>query len=213
MRQRVATRAEIVEAWVRGWAASRGTSAPVAVPGGFLIEVGLPGHVARYVLAEYDRSAVHDLAASVTVPGTWIKVCADPAEVTLPAGWEIQPADHMMTGPLDPVAPVPPAPYSLRVAAEGDVTVAEVRAPDGEVAARGRLARSGGYGIPDQIRTEPAHRRRGLGGVVMRALTASAHSGGARTGVLVATLEGRALYETLGWTLRSLVTAAVYRPA
>ncbi|AZS73665.1 hypothetical protein DDE74_24345 [Streptomyces lydicus] len=58
------------------------------------------------------------------------------------------------------------------------------------------------------IGTEPAHQRRGLGRAVMAALAGRAVERGARQGVLVASPDGRALYEAMGWRLRSRVTAA-----
>ncbi|MFJ3954437.1 GNAT family N-acetyltransferase [Streptomyces libani] len=60
----------------------------------------------------------------------------------------------------------------------------------------------------DMIGTEPAHQRRGLGRAVMTALAGRAVERGARQGVLVASPDGRALYEAMGWRLRSPVTAA-----
>ncbi|MGW2009169.1 GNAT family N-acetyltransferase [Streptomyces nigrescens] len=60
----------------------------------------------------------------------------------------------------------------------------------------------------DMIGTEPAHQRRGLGRAVMAALAGRAVERGARQGVLVASPDGRALYEAMGWRLRSPVTAA-----
>ncbi|MEU8915735.1 GNAT family N-acetyltransferase [Streptomyces nigrescens] len=60
----------------------------------------------------------------------------------------------------------------------------------------------------DMIGTQPAHQRRGLGRAVMAALAGRAVERGARQGVLVASPDGRALYEAMGWRLRSPVTAA-----
>lgn len=50
----------------------------------------------------------------------------------------------------------------------------------------------------DQIITEPAHQRLGLGRIVMSALGSARRSAQSRQ-VLVATAEGRALYLNLGW--------------
>ncbi|WP_425554586.1 GNAT family N-acetyltransferase [Kribbella sancticallisti] len=78
----------------------------------------------------------------------------------------------------------------------------------GQMAARGQAALAGKYAVIDQVITEPAYRRRGLGTTVMQALAQAATSRGAATGVLVATADGRALYSRLGWRLASPVTAA-----
>lgn len=71
-------------------------------------------------------------------------------------------------------------------------------ASDGSWAARGQIALPGATAVADQIETSPAHRRRGLGRFVMRTLAHVAAEQGAETGILGATPEGRALYESLG---------------
>ncbi|GIG86379.1 GNAT family N-acetyltransferase [Plantactinospora endophytica] len=206
---------ELMTAWGRGWAVSRGTSAPVEVVGGFRIDVGLPGHRVRHVLHSYDAEALARLAGALTAPGNWIKASGDPAEfrAALPDGWTIDIAGYLMTVPFRAGAVEPPPGYALGVDIEpgSGVVVATVRDGAGERAASGRLAPAGKFGIVDQVETEPAHRRRGLGGVVMRTLGDRAVAGGLRTGILVATDDGRALYRSLGWVVRSDVSGA-YRP-
>ncbi|MGI5170010.1 GNAT family N-acetyltransferase [Spirillospora sp. CA-253888] len=206
---------EIVEMWARGWTVSRATSAPVAVPGGYRIDVGLPGHLTRYVLPRFEPAAVARLAARDAAPGTWLKICADPREVAdaLPPNWRVQDPEYLMTVPLRPGEVGAPNGYTLHLAEAEDVITAEIRDDTGRPAAAGRMARTGAYTVADQVRTDPAHRRRGLGSLVMKALGAHAAAAGARTGVLVATADGCALYRTLGWDLLSPVTAAVaHRP-
>jgi predicted GNAT family acetyltransferase len=61
----------------------------------------------------------------------------------------------------------------------------------------------------DQIITEEAHRRLGLGTVVMLNLDAVAEQAGATNRLLVATAAGRALYECLGWTVLAPWSTAV----
>ena len=57
----------------------------------------------------------------------------------------------------------------------------------------------GTVAVLDRIETDARFRRRGLGRRVVDALTAWARSEGARSGLLVASTDGRALYLTLGW--------------
>ena len=105
-----------------------------------------------------------------------------------------------------------PAGYSVEVddaaAATGRGHV-HVVAPDGTPAASGHVAMGERLAIYDRIVTEPAHQRRGLGRAVMHALQALARAHGRREGVLVATDQGRALYESLGWRLHSPWATAV----
>ncbi|KNC17271.1 hypothetical protein AC792_14390 [Arthrobacter sp. RIT-PI-e] len=70
---------------------------------------------------------------------------------------------------------------------------------DGEVAARGSVSVVGEYAVYDRIETEERFRRRGLGTFVMRALTAGVLEEDITTGLLMASADGRALYEFLGW--------------
>ncbi|MFC9996172.1 GNAT family N-acetyltransferase [Nocardia sp. NPDC127526] len=83
-----------------------------------------------------------------------------------------------------------------------------VRREDGAHAARGLVAVHGDTAVMDQVVTEPDHRRRGLGRVVMDELRTVAAAHGATTAVLVSTVEGRHLYRTLGWQVDSEMVAA-----
>ncbi|TDE09531.1 N-acetyltransferase [Jiangella asiatica] len=111
-------------------------------------------------------------------------------------------------------APEPPAGYDVALSGRDSVLVAEVVTDDGVadgLAAKGHLAISGDAGqdaVADRIFTLPRHRRRGLGSVVMGALTAAAAQRGARTGLLVASGEGRRLYERLGWRVETEMVVA-----
>lgn len=205
------TLAEAVRAWVTGWSVSRGAPAPVEVPGGHRIDVGLPGHMRRYVLPEADPAVLRDLVAAATEPGTWIKVCAPAGRVTpaLTPRWEVQDPEFMMSATLRPATATAPDGYTVRTVTADGVTEAEVRAADGSLAASGRTGRTGGVVVFDRIATDAAHRRRGLGSLVMRALGAAALERGAEHGVLVATREGLSLYGALGWDLRATVTPCV----
>jgi ribosomal protein S18 acetylase RimI-like enzyme len=193
-----------LEAWVHGWAISRATAAPVRIPTGYRIDVGLPGPAVRYVLSTYDAN----LVAGQHQPDTWLKICS---QVSLDPPWQVQPAEYLMTNRLSETPAAIAPPYRLQTVRRGSVVDVVVWTEDGTTAARGKAALIGQAAVFDQIETNPRHRRRGLGRAVMRALSVAAQYAGATTGVLVATEDGRALYSALGWTLSSPVTAAVSR--
>lgn len=200
-------------AWAKGWAVSRGTSAPVEIPEGFRIDVGRPEHRVRYVIPRYDESVLRTLVdrlERLDEPGTWLKVCAEPAVVSGVLGdrWQVRPPEYLMTMELSPQVGAAPASYRVEVVGGDEVIDTSVSTADGRRAARGRAALTGAAVVIDQVETEPEHRRRGLGRLVMRSLTDAAVQRGAATGVLVATEDGRALYSSLGWSLQSTVTAA-----
>ncbi|MEV4051429.1 GNAT family N-acetyltransferase [Amycolatopsis sp. NPDC049688] len=195
---------DILGAWVRGWAVSRATPAPVPEPDGYRIDVGLPGHRVRYLLRS--PPAVVSRARTAAAPGTWLKTCgARPAVLAaLTPAWTAGETEYLMAfeGPVPPVA-VPPG-YSVTVTGDGpawDVLVSAGEAP----AARGRVAVAGGVAVFDKIETSPEHRRRGLGRVVMHQLGEAA---GASAGVLLATGAGCGLYRALGWRVVSDVVPA-----
>ncbi|MFJ4342120.1 GNAT family N-acetyltransferase [Streptomyces sp. NPDC088915] len=95
--------------------------------------------------------------------------------------------------------PRAPEGYARTVEARDGVVRVRVHAPDGTLAARGQIAPTGATAVADQIETDAAHRRRGLGANVVRTLEAAAARAGAVTGVLSATRDGRQLYGALGW--------------
>ncbi|MFF9280775.1 GNAT family N-acetyltransferase [Streptomyces griseosporeus] len=209
----------IVRAWVDGWTVSRGAAPPVIEPWGCTIDVGLDGHPSRHVFGALgdavDEAAVRKVAEGVTGAGVWLKVFRDPAEVGgwLGPAWWIDPEPgYLMSVPLTPAVDAPSVPdgYRLRTWARGGVVRAMVAAPDGSFAARGQIAPTGATAVADQIETSPAHRRRGLGSLVMRTLQRAAAEQGAETGVLAGTPAGRALYESLGWRVEALLTSAKY---
>jgi ribosomal protein S18 acetylase RimI-like enzyme len=204
---------ELVLAWGRGWSVSRGLPEPVEVPGGFRADVGVHGHRVRYVLHAWDTNLIEALAQQATEPGTWIKVTGSATDLrsALPAAWTMDSAGYLMSAPLTVCADARPTPYEIQITTKGEVVVATVVDMAGATAASGRLAPAGNCAVIDQVETAPAHRRRGLGTTIMRALSNHAARAGLDTGILVATADGRGLYHALGWTVRSEIAAAYVR--
>ena len=195
--------AGLVEAWANGWALSRDVGAPIRVAGGHRLVVGEPGHAERYVFPALDAAILSTMAARITAPGIFLKAfCAPEALLAaVDARWSLQPSGDLMA--IELIAVPPPvalaAGYVQNLRAEGAVLVVEIHDVDGGLAASGRAALTGRFAVFDKIVTDPAHQRRGLGRVVMGVLGERARALGAGQGVLVATPEGRALYEVLGW--------------
>ncbi|MFF8727354.1 GNAT family N-acetyltransferase [Streptomyces sp. NPDC015171] len=208
------TTAEAVHAWVQGWAVSRGAAEPAVRPWGFTVDVGLPREVARHVLPDADEATVRRLAEATEAPAVWLKTFVPPETLRawLPSGWALAggPGFLMSSRPAAAGTPAPALPdgYGLVRWTPGGVTRAVVRAPDGAFAARAQVAVTGRTAVVDQVETDPAHRRRGLGRVLMHTLTETAARAGATAAVLGATPEGRALYEGAGWRVLAPLTAA-----
>ncbi|NQX03498.1 GNAT family N-acetyltransferase [Rathayibacter sp. VKM Ac-2856] len=169
---------------------------------GWCVEVAAETRVREHVIAAPSLAELRRLVAEVTAPDVWLTVVGelDAELLDAVAGLDAVTSDErMMTIRLrDAVAPAA-LPAGVRIEAEGRVAHARIEA-DGEVAARGQVAVSGGDAVFDRIETTPRFRRRGLGGLVMTGLSAWAVENGASTGLLMASVSGRALYTRLGWT-------------
>ncbi|MEI5101116.1 GNAT family N-acetyltransferase [Streptomyces sp. PmtG] len=206
---------ELVRTWAAGWAVSRRTPRPVEWPWGVYIEVGAAGQAGRHVLPDATAAAVR-AAAAASGPGTWLKVPEEPDGVRawLPAGWVVdeEESGHLMAADLRATSAAAPDGYRTSVATRDGVIYVRVSDGAGTPAAQGQMAVLGRAAVVDRVVTEEAHRRRGLGSHVMRALANEALARGAALGVLGATPDGRALYETLGWTWRAPLAACVHRP-
>ena len=202
---------DLLALWTRGWAATRGVAAPVRDGAAWRIDVGLPDQFARYIFADADP-AVRDRAERIGRPWTFLKVCAHETAVRslLPPMWEMRPPGFMMTlaGGMGGDAT---APEGLRfdIEASGPVTFCRLLDHADVEAARGRVVVIEGLTVFDRIATSADRRRRGLASRIMRRLERIAHEAGGRDGALVATAEGRALYERLGWVLHSNYSTAV----
>ncbi|MET8625618.1 GNAT family N-acetyltransferase [Kitasatospora sp. NPDC004669] len=203
---------ELVRMWISGWTVSRGSADPVEQPWGWSIDVGAPvGEVGRHVLPEPTEAEVRKLAETITAPTTWLKLFAEDDTVRpwLGPQWRLDQPGFLMTVPLSAERPELPTGYTVTTWTRGGILRVLVRTEDGHLAARGQAGLAGPVAVPDQIVTAPEQRRRGLGSVVMRTLQSAAHETGARTGVLVGTAAGQALYTSLGWTTHAPMASLV----
>ncbi|MFE5620699.1 GNAT family N-acetyltransferase [Streptomyces virginiae] len=206
---------ELARSWAEGWTVSRRTPKPVDEPWGLSIRVGLPDQPVRHVLLDTDTETARGLVGAVTEPATCIKGFLEPAvmEPWFTPSWEPVDPCFLMASDLRPRVVNAPDGYTVWTvrAADGVVSV-RVLAAGGELAASGLIGLTGASCVFDQIVTEKAHQRRGLGTVVMGALTNAAVESGVATGVLGATVQGRALYETLDWKVLAPLTGFTHRP-
>ena len=205
--------AALLKTWIRGWAASRGRPAPEPDGDGWCVEVGLPQQVRRHVFpAACER--LRERAETIRTPWVYLKACitADAMRALLPPHWTVQAPSFLMA--FDAALPCParlPDGYVLAVddSTDGAGRHARIHAPDGTLAADGRVVVVERSAIFDRIGTDAAHRRLGLGRAVMCALHAVANDEGVTHGLLAATLDGHALYTTLGWRVQSPYASAV----
>jgi len=201
-----------IAAWIRAWlaarSASRGLPAPVDDAGGYRVDVNAPDEVRRWVFPRV-CPAVTALAQGLAQPRHFIKACAAPEHLlaALPSAWRIAAPGYFMQGPgrLPLLRPVPG--YRCERHVESGLSQVRILSESGELAASGHAAETAGVFIYDRIITEPAHQRRGLGRFLMHELGTCKRDAQAPE-LLVATEQGRTLYEALGWTVLSPFSTA-----
>jgi GNAT superfamily N-acetyltransferase len=192
--------------WVRAWAHVRGLQVE-QVDGWPIVHVLGPSRDTEIVCvdpgrAEFERLAQHaayhpremltvlgrDLAAYQTAP--------------LPPGLRVDRDDELfMTSTLVSSPADAPDRFVARWLVDGPRAVYSL--DDGEsVAAEGTVGVLETDAVFDAVETSPRHRRLGLGRHVMSALTTWAVDHGATTGLLAASVDGAALYRSVGWDTR-----------
>jgi GNAT superfamily N-acetyltransferase len=206
--------AELTMRWASGWVRSRGVPTPERTEWGLRIEVGSERELIRHLVLDPAPERTAELAETITEPRVWIKSPVAPSVLrpVLDADWvEDQPV-FLMTWDVRPLPVRVPPGYTVRTTTADAVTHVVILAEDGSTAAQARYGHADGHGTPDQVSTDPAHQRRGLGTALMSALANAAHEAGESESILAASLQGRALYESLGWKLQAPLAGFVYKP-
>lgn len=187
---------------------ARGLPSPMEDRGGYRVDTNSDSERQRWVFAEV-TGGLSALARSIHAPGYLIKACATPEQLqaALPPGWQVHLPAYFMLGPSVHPAPQRPAGYRVNVVRDGPVSLARVVTEAGELVATGYAAETGEAFVYDRIAIDPRHRRRGLGRLVMAMLSGARRVDDVAE-LLVATEEGRALYQSLGWTTLSVYSTA-----
>ena len=202
--------------WAFGYCAARGYGHPVAAttPPALWFDVGKPDQAGRFILGNVSGESAAAAFAAVAAPHIYVDIAAprDAILPHIPPRW--QPRDAMWLMATDALMPTarPTPGFAIEVDESADRFEAVARHGDGSLAARGVLGIHGGTAVYDQIVTEAAFARRGLGSAIMAELGRRAVARGVTTCLLVATADGKALYERLGWTLRSDIVSVISPP-
>jgi GNAT superfamily N-acetyltransferase len=201
----------LLERWLTGWCLSRGLPAPSHRAGGLVVEVGWPAQLRRHVFVDAGR-ALEECARDIHQPFVYLKAAVDVDRMrgALPARWQIESPGYLMVCPAPMAGPATlPAGYFEHLGAEHGAAVIHFADATGQTAATGRVTLSSGTAVFDRIETFEPHRRKGLGGAVMRALDALAAQARVSERLLVATEAGRELYLSLGWRVAAPWSTAV----
>ena len=187
----------LVERWVTGWCLSRQMSWRRDGES-WLVEVAAETRSQERIAASPSLAEAHRLVEATTASDVWLTFIG---EIHASVGAAVGSLDRVSGSECMMTARVEPGSVPAGVVIEHDGPVAHARIDiDGELAARGQVAVQADHAVFDRIETMPAFRRRGLGRQVMTGLAAWTADHHATTGVLTASVSGRKLYETLGWS-------------
>lgn len=199
--------------WAFGYCAARGYGRPVATttPMALWFDVGKPDQAGRFILGDASGEAAAIAFAAVDAPHIYLDIAA-PRDAILPhvpPHWQLRDPMWLMAAGADMPAARPTPDFTIEVDESAHRFEAVARDAEGSLAARGVLGIHGTVAVYDQIVTEPQFGRRGLGSAIMTELGRQAASRGVTERLLVATADGKALYERLGWTLRSDIISII----
>lgn len=203
---------DIIEKWLKGWCLSRELPLPVKYESGFKIDIGYENQKVRYVFPELNDDLIQ-LSKSINEPWIFLKACTSPDKLksTISEKWIIQPQGYMMTcfHPMKARNVSLNTNYRLELAEYNSTSVIRIVTLTGELASIGRVILVDDLAIYDRISTESNHKRKGLATFLMKELEKIALSKGIFNNFLVATEEGKSLYESLGWEVHCLYTSVV----
>jgi len=189
----------LLHAWLAARSLARGLPMPVVEHGGFRVDTGSEAETVRWVCPRM-CDGLKELAGTIHQSRQFLKVCetSEALLAALPAHWTIHAPSHVMRA-NGPMARRQLADgYAIAVEQSGAVTSVRIVTDTGILAASGYGAETDGVFVYDRIVTEAEHRRKGLGNVLMQTLH-EARRDPESVELLVATDDGRALYEMLGW--------------
>lgn len=189
----------LLHAWLAARSLARGLRMPVPEHGGFRVDTGSEAETVRWVFPCIG-DGLKDVGRSINQPRQFVKVCdtAEALRAALPAHWTIHAPSHVMRANGEMPRRQLADGYAIAVEQSGAVTSVRIATNTGILAASGYGAETDGVFVYDRIVTELEHRRKGLGHVLMQTLHEARRDLDSFE-LLVATGDGQALYETLGW--------------
>lgn len=202
----------ILEKWLKGWALSRELSLPVKYKSGYMLNVGYENQKRRYVFAELNDDYIQ-LSKAINEPWVYLKVCtaSNKLKDILSKKWTIESQAYMMycSKQMSVLNTTLVDDYRFEFDNYNSTFVVRIVTKNGKLASVGRVVLVDDLAIYDSISTEPNHRRKGLGTILMKELEKIALANHITNNFLVATEEGKSLYLSLGWEIYSLYTSAV----
>lgn len=201
-----------LERWTHGYCVTRRYGAPRPLNDGDWLRFvpGKPDQTERFVYLGTDPGTFIAFLGAISTPFTFFDMAGSREAIAdgVPDGWIHRDRAYLMTGRAGADGLIN-SPHRCEIAREGGRIECIARDAQGIEAARGVLGIVGDTGVYDQIVTEPGFRRQGYGTAVMAALGREARKRGVSEQLLIATPEGRALYETMGWSALSEIASVI----
>ncbi|SEM82045.1 Acetyltransferase (GNAT) family protein [Chryseobacterium taichungense] len=202
---------DLIEKWLKAWSLSRQLPLPVHYKSGLMVDVREEKQSKRYVFPTCNDD-FFELAQTINEPWIFLKVCASFEEFKdkIPERWVLQPQGYMMycSSPMEFADKNLPDKYRFEYKQYESTFLVNIM-ENNVVASSGRIVFVDDLAVYDRIFTEKDHRRKGLASFLMKELEKIALSKGFFNNFLVATEQGKKLYELLGWKLYSLYTSIV----
>lgn len=203
---------DILKKWLTAWSLSRELPLPIAFKSGFKVEVGDTKQKERYVFPELNEDFT-ELSNTINEPWIFLKTFAYSEEIKsrVSEKWTFQPQGYFMVCSKPMVFPNHNlnTEYRLEFDFYNSTFVVRILTQNNEEVAIGRVVLVDDIAVYDRIITESNHRRKGLATIIIKELEKIAHSKGITKSILVATEDGKQLYESLGWEVHSLYTSIV----
>ncbi|WP_447636180.1 GNAT family N-acetyltransferase [Flavobacterium microcysteis] len=203
---------DILKKWLTAWSLSRELPLPIAYKSGYKVEVGDAKQKERYVFPELNEDFI-ELSSTINEPWIFLKACATPKEIRshVSEKWTLQPQGYMMVCSHPMVFPNHNlnTEYKLEFDSYNSTYLIRILTQNNEEAAIGRVVFVDDIAIYDRIITDNNHRRKGLATIIIRELEKIAISKNSTKNFLVATEDGKQLYQSLGWEVHSLYTSIV----
>lgn len=203
---------DIIEKWLRAWALSRELPLPIKFKSGYKVDVGYEKQKDRYVFAELNDDFIQ-LTKTINKPWVFLKVCAPPEDVInrIDEKWVIQPQGYLMScaSPMNIPKISLPDGYILESENYNSTTLIKIVTKGRALASTGRVIIVDDIAVYDRILTEENYRRKGLATYLVAELEQIARSKNVYKNLLVATEQGKILYQSLGWKVHSFYTSVV----
>ncbi|OJX49460.1 MAG: GNAT family N-acetyltransferase [Flavobacterium sp. 38-13] len=203
---------DILKKWLTAWSLSRELPLPIAYKSGFKVEVGDVKQKERYVFAELNEDFI-ELSNIINEPWIFLKTFASPEEIKgrVSEKWTFQPQGYFMVCSEPMVFPNRhlDTEYKFEFYDYNSTFVVKILTQNNEQVAIGHVVLVDDIAVYDRIITDINHRRKGLATTIIKELEKTVLAKGITKNVLVATEEGKQLYQSLGWEVHSLYISIV----